>query len=123
LVPETLKQVLQHEGPVAIVTGGSVGPHVVNTWNTYVQFTEDDRMLIPAGGMKTTEANLNSDPHVQLTAASRETPGKRGMGAGFLIKGTAKMISSGSEYDAVKAKFSWARAALTVTVDEVTQTF
>jgi hypothetical protein len=37
---------------------GENGPHLVNTWNNYVRLTSDGRMLIPAGYMNQTEANV-----------------------------------------------------------------
>jgi hypothetical protein len=47
---------------------------------------------------------------------------KNGPGTGFLIRGTAAFISSDPDFDATKARFAWARAALAVSIDSVTQT-
>ena len=56
-IPEKMTQVLEKDGVVAITTLGQDGPHMVNTWNSYVRVTEDGRLLVPAGYMQTTEAN------------------------------------------------------------------
>ena len=46
-----------------------------------------------------------------------------GAGAGFLIKGKATFVTSGPDYDFMKAKFSWLRATLAVNIDSATQTW
>ena len=122
MLPAKLRDILEHEGVVAIATQGSDGPHLVNTWNSYVQITAAETLLIPVGGMNTTEANLQQDPRVLLTAGSRDVDGLKGPGAGFLITGTGVIAASGVGYDAVKARFDWARAALEITIDSVEQT-
>ncbi len=45
-----------------------------------------------------------------------------GPGAGFLIKGTASIETSGSDFDLIKAKFAWARAVMAVTASSIEQT-
>ena len=50
------------------------------------------------------------------------TLGKNGSGTGFLIKGTAAFITSGTDFDATRERFKWARAALAVTIASVAQT-
>lgn len=122
MIPEKLREVLAHEGVVAICTQGRDGPHLSNTWNSYVQVTGDGRLLIPAGFMRRTEANVAFQPKVLLTAGSREVQGLRGAGTGFLVEGTASFAGSGPDFDAVKARFPWARAALAVVVTSATQT-
>jgi predicted pyridoxine 5'-phosphate oxidase superfamily flavin-nucleotide-binding protein len=122
MIPEKMMQVLKHEGVVAIATQGDEGPHLVNTWNSYLQVTETGSLLIPAGYMHATEANLAKNPKVLVTFGSREVEGFHGPGTGFLVEGTAVFLSSGPIFDAVKARFPWARAALEITVACVTQT-
>jgi predicted pyridoxine 5'-phosphate oxidase superfamily flavin-nucleotide-binding protein len=122
LIPEKLQEVLKHDGVVAIATLGQDGPHMVNTWNSYVQITSDGRLLIPAGYMQLTEANIAFNSNVLLTLGSSKVAGRLGPGTGFLIKGSAAFISSGPDFDAIKAKFAWARAVLAVTIASVTQT-
>ena len=75
-----------------------------------------------AGGMHQTEANIAYNPDVLITLGSREVQGRHGPGTGFLIKGKAAFITSGPDFDFMKAKFSWLRATLAVTIDSATQT-
>lgn len=121
-IPEKLLEVLKHDGVVAIASLGPEGPHMVNTWNSYIRVSEDGRLLIPAGYMQRTEANIAFDPKVLITLGSIKVPGQHGPGTGFLIKGTASFITSGPDFDALKARFAWARATLAVTIDSATQT-
>lgn len=123
MLPEAFLQVLKHEGVVAIATQGAGGsPHLVNTWNSYIQITSDGQLIIPVGGMHKTEENLSQKNVVLLTAGSRQVEGKHGMGTGFLIAGTAEMSKTGADFDLVRSKFPWARAALKITVQNITQT-
>ncbi|MCX5831635.1 MAG: pyridoxamine 5'-phosphate oxidase family protein [Deltaproteobacteria bacterium] len=122
MIPEKLREVLKHDGVVAIATLGQDGPHMVNTWNSYIKITNDERLLIPAGYMQVTEANIATNNNVLITMGSSKVAGKNGPGTGFLIKGTAAFITSGPDFDTIKAKFSWARAALAITILSATQT-
>lgn len=122
MIPEKMIEVLRQEGVVAIATQGETGPHLVNTWHNYVQITKEGVMLIPAGYFQQTEANIAKDNRVAITVGSREVAGKNGPGTGFLVKGNAAFETSGPNYDAIKAKFPWARAALVVTVLSAEQT-
>lgn len=122
MIPEILLEVLKQDGVVAIATLGKDGPHMVNTWNSYVRITDDGRLLIPAGYMHHTEANIATNSNVLITLGSSKVAGKNGPGTGFLIKGTAAFIFSGPDFDATKKRFAWARAALAVTILSATQT-
>lgn len=122
MLPEKMLEVLKRPGVVAIATQGSDGPHLVNTWNSYVMIAADGRLLIPAGYMHETEANLARDNRVLITLGSHEVEGKMGPGTGFLITGRAEFLGSGAEFEQVKGRFAWARAALAVAVESVTQT-
>lgn len=108
--------------PLAIVTQGVREPHVVNSWNSYVNVLEDGRLLIPVGGMKQTEENLKINNKVKLTIANREVQGKMYKGTGFLIIGTGQIVHEGSDYETMKEKFPWARAVLEITTDSAEQT-
>lgn len=121
-IPEKLREVLKKDGVVAIATLGQDGPHMVNTWNSYVRLTGDGRMLIPAGFMNQTEANIRFSPAVLITCGSSKVQGITGMGTGFLIKGTAEFEDSGPDYDRMKATFDWMRAVVVVTIESATQT-
>src|SRR6185369_6594745 len=109
MIPEKLQEVLKQDGVVAIATLGQDGPHMVNTWNSYIKITDDGRLLIPAGYMHLTEANIAFNSNVLITLGSSKVAGKLGPGTGFLIKGTADFITSGPDFDAIKSKFAWAR--------------
>src|ERR1039457_6556994 len=95
MIPETLLEVMKQDGVVAIATLGQDGPHMVNTWNSYIRISSDGRMLIPAGYMHRTEANIAYNPNVLITIGSSKVKGLHGPGAGFLIKGTASFVTSG----------------------------
>lgn len=106
----------------AIVTQGVNEPHVVNSWNSYIQVLGKDKLLIPVGGMKGVEKNIERDNKIKLTIANREVMGTMYKGAGFLVKGTAEFIEEGSEFDGIKSKYPWARAVLVITITELNQT-
>lgn len=122
MFPEKLLEVLKYEGVVAIVTEGADGAHIVNTWNSYIKLTNDERLLAPVGGMNITEGNLNSNSKVLLTMGSREVQGFHSKGTGFLIKGSAEILKQGIELDVIKQDFPWARAVLVINPDSITQT-
>ncbi len=122
MIPETLREVLKHEGVVAIATVGKDGPHLVNTWNSYVIVSDDERLLIPAGYMNKTEANVAFDDRVLLTAGSVKVRGVQGAGTGFLVRGKASFVTSGPDFEVMKERFRWARATLAIAVESATQT-
>jgi predicted pyridoxine 5'-phosphate oxidase superfamily flavin-nucleotide-binding protein len=105
---------------VTIVTTGDDGPHVVANWGDYMRILgiEEDTIMFPAGYYHQTEQNLRKNNRIQLLVASRKVQGTRGPGQGFLIVGTAEIVSSGNVVDAVKAKFPWARGALVIHVED-----
>lgn len=110
-------EVINHEGVVSIVSWGLDEPHVINTWNSYLVITDDERILIPAAGMRKTQKNVEANNKVKLTLGSKEVLGyKNYQGSGFLIEGTAKYLTSGSEYDLMKEKFSFLTRVLEITV-------
>ena len=119
---EKLKDTLAHEGAVAIVTCDGKEAHVTNTWNSYVNISGDNQLLIPAAGMKSTEQDATINNKVKITFGSKEVEGTQGMGAGFYLEGKAAFKEEGKEYDQMKAKFPWLRKVLVVTVEQVKQT-
>jgi predicted pyridoxine 5'-phosphate oxidase superfamily flavin-nucleotide-binding protein len=123
MIDEKLLEIMKKDGVVAIATLGEDGPHLVNTWNSYLRISEDGRLFIPAGYMHKTEANIAYNPDVLITLGSSKVKGLHGPGAGFLIKGKAEFIKSGPDFDFMKAKFSWLRATLAVTIESATQTW
>lgn len=118
---EKFLEVIKHEGVVSIVSWG-VEPHVVNTWNSYLVITDDGRILIPAYAMRKTQKNTDVVNQVKLTLGSKEVLGyKDYQGTGFLIDGTAKFLTSGSDFDLMKEKFSFLTRVLEVTVASAKQ--
>ena len=123
MITEKLLEVVKQDGVVAIATLGQEGPHMVNTWNGYLRISDEGRVLIPAGYMHRTEANVAFNPEVLITLGSSKVQGLHGPGAGFLIKGKAEFVTAGPDFDQMKSKFQWLRATLAVTPDSVTQTW
>lgn len=122
MLPEKLKKVLSYEGVVSITTWTEAGPHVTNTWNSYTETTDDDRILIPAAGMTSTEEDLAVNANLILTAGTREVEGFNGYkGTGFRITRTAAMIEKGDEFDMMKEKYPFLRKVLEVKVKEAKQ--
>jgi len=123
MLNEKLLDVLSHptDGAISIVTNGDDGPHLVNTWNSYIVVTSSDKLLIPASGYVKTERNLSAHNDVTLSIASREIEGYKGKGTGFIVKGTTRFIKSGEDFDRMKEKFSWIRAVLEITVTAAKQ--
>jgi hypothetical protein len=118
---EKFLEVLNHEGVVSITSWG-VETHVANTWNSYLVVTEDERILIPAYGLRKTEKNVDVNSKVKITLGSKDVLGyKDYQGTGFLVDGTARYISEGEEYDLMKAKFSFLTRVLEITVDTAKQ--
>jgi predicted pyridoxine 5'-phosphate oxidase superfamily flavin-nucleotide-binding protein len=107
---------------VTVITTGDDGPHVVGNWGDYMRALGigDDTIVLPAGRYRQTEQNLARNNRVQLLVASKRVQGTRSPGQGFLIVGTAAIVTAGEIADAVKSKFPWARGALVIQVEEVT---
>lgn len=123
ILPEKFYETIGYEGVVSIVSwGASEEPHVVNTWNSYLVVTEDERILIPAYAMVKTKTNVDVNNRVKITLGSREVKGyKDYQGTGFAIEATARYIDSGSEFDMMKEKFSFAKRVVEITVTSIKQ--
>jgi hypothetical protein len=119
---ENFFEVIANEGVVSIVSWGNDEPHVVNTWNSYVNITADGRLLIPAAGMRKTQKNVGFNNKVKVTLGSKDVMGYKFMGTGFLIEGTAKFVESGSEFNMMKEKFPFLNRVLEITVTSQKQT-
>ena len=118
---EKFFEVLKNEGVVAIMSWG-VEPHLVNTWNSYLVVTEDERILIPAYGFRKTQKNVDVNNKVKISLGSKDVLGYKDYpGTGFIIDGTANYIESGAEYDMMKSKFSFLTRVLEITVNKATQ--
>jgi hypothetical protein len=122
MLSEKFNNVLKKEGVVSITSWGEAEPHVVNTWNSYLVVTSDERILIPAYAMRKTEKNINQNNKVIMTLGSKEVLGyKDYQGTGFVIEGTAKYLEAGAEYDMMKEKFSFLTRVLEITVTSAKQ--
>lgn len=123
MLTEKFYEVLKKEGVVSILSWGIDVPHLVNTWNSYLVVTSDERILIPAAGMRRTQKNVEQNNKVKITLGSKEVLGyKDYQGTGFLLEGTAKYLESGLEFDMMKEKFSFLSRVLEITVTSAKQT-
>jgi hypothetical protein len=122
MLTKTFFDVIKKEGVVSIVSWGADEPHVVNTWNSYLVVTSDERILIPAYAMHKTEKNVNQNNKIKIALGSKEVLGyKDYQGTGFVIEGTAKYLDSGSEFDMMKEKFSFLTRVLEITATTAKQ--
>lgn len=113
--------VLKHEGVVSIMTSG-IEPHLVNSWNSYLVVTEDERILLPAYAYKKTGKNLDVNNQIVISVGSKNVLGYKDYpGTGFIVKGTGSFIDSGSEFDMMKEKFSFLNRVLVVNVTQAKQ--
>lgn len=114
-------EVLKHEGIVSIMSWG-IEPHMVNTWNSFVVITDDERILIPAYGYRMTEKNVNVNPNIKLSVGSKNVAGyKNYPGTGFIVSGKANFIASGDDFNMMKEKFDFLTRVFEVTVDKAVQ--
>ncbi|MFV0379091.1 MAG: pyridoxamine 5'-phosphate oxidase family protein [Mangrovibacterium sp.] len=113
---EKFYDVLKYEGVVAIMTSG-IEPHMVNSWNSYIVVTDDERLLFPVYGYRKTGKNLQVNNNIVISLGSKEVLGyKDYQGTGFIVKGTASYIESGPEFEMMKEKFSFLNRVLEVKV-------
>ncbi len=118
---EKFLEVLKHEGVVSLMSWG-VEAHLVNTWNSYLVVTDDERILIPAYGFRKTQKNVDVNNKVKIALGSKNVLGYKDYpGTGFMIEGSARFIESGEEYDMMKSKFSFLTRVLEITVDNAKQ--
>jgi len=118
---EKFHEVLKHEGVVSIMSWG-VEPHLVNTWNSFLVITEDERILIPAYGFRKTQKNVEVNKQVKIALGSKNVSGYKDYpGTGFIVTGTAAYVESGAEYEMMKEKFSFLTRVLEITVDSSKQ--
>lgn len=122
MLTDKFYEVISHEGVVSIVSWGNDEPHIVNTWNSYLNITDDKRILIPAAGMHSIEQDVQKNNRVKLTLGSKQVQGKFSLGTGFRIEGTANFLNSGNDYEMMKSKFSFLSRVLEIKVTSLTQT-
>ena len=119
---ETFIETLNKEGVAPIVTWSTGEPHLAATWNSYIHKTAEDKLLIPIMGMKSTQDNLAANNRIKMVIGSKEIMGKYGPGAGFLLEGTARIITDGKELTLMQERFAWANCVMEVSVTQITQT-
>lgn len=122
---EKLKELLNHksEAGVSIVTVNGASPHLSNTWSSYITLVGEDTLIIPAGGMQTTESNIKENDAVILSITNANVDGFSGLGTGVIVNGKGTFISVGQAFDRMKDKFPWIRAVLEVKVSDIKQTY
>lgn len=116
MIPDRLKAALKEEGSAAFTTEGPGGPHLVATWNSYIEVVGADTLLFPAGGYHRTEENLRSGSPVQMIVG-----GHVPAGVGFRLTGHAGLEVGTSNHQRVRQRFPWARAAVVFRVGSVEQ--
>ncbi len=116
---EKIIEILKHEGPASFATLGSDGIHLAATWNSYIEVLHPDTLLIPAGYLNQTQRNVEAGSEVQMIIGSKNVIGTQGNGSGFLLKGKAKFEQSGPNFEKLKSRFNWLRAAMVFNVKEV----
>lgn len=122
MLTEKFFEVINQEGVTSIVSWAGNEAHVVNTWNSYINVTDDKRVLIPAAGMYSIEEDVKENNKVKITVGSKDVQGTYGMGAGFRIEGTANFLTAGAEYEMMKGKFPFLSRVLEITVEFAKQT-
>jgi predicted pyridoxine 5'-phosphate oxidase superfamily flavin-nucleotide-binding protein len=122
IIEGNCREVCEASEFVTIVTSGDDGPHVVGNWGDYMRALGigADTIVLPAGRYRQTEQNLRQRSRVQLLVASKKVQGTRSPGQGYLIVGTAEVVSTGEIAERVKAQFPWARGALVIHVEQAT---
>lgn len=120
---EKFHEVLKHEGVVSVVSWANENVHIANTWNSYLVITDDERILIPAAGFRKTQKNVEQNDKILLTFGSKEVVGyKDYQGTGFRVEGTARFLTSGEDFEMMKAKFPFLSRVLEISVVKSTQT-
>ncbi len=116
MIPDRLRAALSQEGPAAFVTQGPAGPHLVATWNSYVEVVDASTLVFPAGGYRTTEENLRNGSPVQMIIGARIPEG-----TGFRVSGRAELEVGTPHHLRLRERFPWARAAVVLHVSNVEQ--
>jgi hypothetical protein len=103
------------------VTWDGQQPHVVANWGDYIRSLSEpgsNTLVMPAGRYQRTEANLSRDKRVELILASRQVPGSRSLGQGYLLRGEGEIQLSGPLAEQAKSRYTWARGAFVIHVQE-----
>ena len=121
---EKFFEVLKHDGIVSIVTQGNEEPNITNTWNSYLQIKDGNRILIPAAGFTRAEKDINVNNKVKVTLGSKEVMGNNNyQGTGFALEGTGKFLTSSEDFDFMREKFPFLTRVFEITVTSAKQLF
>lgn len=116
-LPSRFYELMNYEGVVSIVTWTSSGPHLTNTWNTYIQLNSGEDILIPVGGMYHLRQDLQANKNILLSIGAREVEGLNGyQGTGIRVEGYGTLIEEGRDFLKVKEKHPWIKAVLVIEV-------
>lgn len=118
LIPH-IKDILRHEGAAAFVTTGPDGPHLVATWQSYMDILDETTIAFPAGGYYRTEEHIRQGSPVQMIVTSRNDQRWHTYGGGYRLRGQARFETTGPVYDRIKERFPWARAAVIFHIESV----
>jgi hypothetical protein len=116
MIPDGLRAALRQEGSAAFVTQGPEGPHLVATWNSYIEVLDRDTLVFPAGGYRQTEENLRNGSAVQMIVGGHVPEG-----IGFRLTGRADLEVGTPNHERMKQRFPWSRAAVVLRVSSVEQ--
>ena len=117
MLDSTIFAVLEAEGSATFVTNGPDGPHLVATWQSYLEAIDDATLVFPAGGYRVTQSNLELNPSLQMVIGSKGSPS--GPAIGFRLTGMAELQSGNALHERLKAKYPWCRAAVVMRVTDV----
>ena len=119
---EKFFEVLKYDGVVSIVTWGNEEPSITNTWNSYLQIKDENRILIPAAGFTRAEKDINVNNKVKVALGSKEIMGNNNyQGTGFALEGTGKFLTSGEDFDFMREKFPFLKRVFEITVTSAKQ--
>lgn len=119
---EKFFEVLKYDGVVSIVTWGNEEPSITNTWNSYLQIKDENRILIPAAGFTRAEKDINVNNKVKVALGSKEVMGNNNyQGTGFALEGTGKFLTLGEDFDFMIGKFPFLTRVFEITVTSAKQ--
>lgn len=115
-------EILSDPQPVTIVSVDANPAHVVNTWSTYIKVVDEATLLVPAAGMRSIESDIQEkESTLTLTFGSKKFEGSEGMGRGYHLHAKGEFLSTGVEFEEMKAKFPWLREVLVIHVQDIEQ--
>lgn len=122
ILPNTIKEILKHEGVVSIVSWTKREPHITNTWNSHITLVEDDTFLIPAGVMRRLEQNIKKNNAVKVSLGSREVLGFNNyQGTGFILEGVASFLYDGDYFNSMVKEHPWITRVLVIKITSYKQ--